>query len=339
MPENERRTANLVGPAIVGGLVAATIVGAMYRDVAAYFWQRWITEDTYHHCLFVPVVVGWLIWRRRSDLQEAELNPSWAGLPLLVVGALLYVVAMRVGVRVAIGLSFPIIIGGLVWTGLGGGYARLLAYPLGLLVFLIPVPKHILGHAGMPLQVLSAGGAAKVAHALGLPVIHDGINLTLNGHTYVIAEACSGLNSLLALLFAAAVLVEIMSVRWTGRLVLLAIPAIVLAANTIRLTSVLLFAEFAGPDFAMDSLVHGGSDIIVYLAALALTWGLIDLVSAQRLLAIAFGWDDHTSGPGASVSGEEDGPWREDHSPDGPAPRRDFVEPGVEAGDLQSVYK
>jgi exosortase/archaeosortase family protein len=141
------------------------------------------------------------------------------------------------------------------------------------------------------MQVMSATGAARIATLGGLPVVHDGVALIISGHSFVVAEECSGLNSLMALLFAAAVLVEIMAVPPIRRLVLLAAPVIVLAANTVRLTSVLLFAEFAGPGFAIDSLVHGGSDIILYLAGLGLMWALIDLVSERRLLAIIIG--DH----------------------------------------------
>jgi len=274
---------------------AAVLLAAMYWDVGGYFWQRWLQEDTYHHCLFVPPVVGWLIWSRREALAKLRPTADWRGAVLLGAGALLYVVAMRVGVRVAIGFSFPLIIAGLIWASLGSRFLGKLWYPVVLLLFVVPVPKHILGHLGMPLQVTSAAGAAKAAHLLGLPVVHDGINLTLNGHTYVIAEACSGLNSLLALVFAAAVLVEVMGVRSTARLVLLLSPAVVLAGNIVRLVSVLLFAEFAGPGFAMDSLVHGGSDIIVYLAAFGFMWLLIDLVSERRMLAIILGRDDHPS--------------------------------------------
>jgi len=295
------RTDNIRSPLLIVTACALGLLTAMYWQVGAYFGQRWLTEDTYHHCLFVPAVVGWLIWRRREKLRGLTPRPSWRGLAMLGAGALLYMVAMRIGVRVAIGLSFPIIVIGLVWVALGGRYTRAIVYPLELLVFLIPVPRHILGHLGMPLQVLSSEGAARAGQALGLAVVHDGINLTLNGHTYVIAEACSGLNSLLALLFAATVLVDIMSVRWSGRLVLLAIPGIVLVANTVRLTSVLLFAEFAGPAFAMGSLVHGGSDVIIYLVALVFMWGLIDLFSERRLLATVLGKDpppDHGDQPG-----------------------------------------
>lgn len=294
MEEARRETTGLTAPLALTAAAAAVLLAAMYRDVGAYFWQRWVTEDAYHHCLFVPAVVGWLIWRRRETLRELVPAPSWSGLAMVAAGAILYVLAVRTGVRVAIGLSFPILVIGLTWTALGGRYTAAVAYPLVLLLFLIPVPRHILGHIGMPLQVWSAEGAARAGHALGLPVVHDGINLTLNGHTYVIAEACSGLNSLLALLLAAAVLVDVMAVRWSSRLVLLAIPAIVLAANTVRLTSVLLFAEFAGPQFAMDSLVHGGSDIVIYLVALLFTWALVDLVSERRLLAIILARDEHT---------------------------------------------
>ncbi len=76
--------------------------------------------------------------------------------------------------------------------------------------------------------------------------------------------------------------------------------------NTVRLTSVLLFAEFAGPQFAMDSLVHGGSDVIVYLAALIFMWLLIDAVSERRLLAILLGRDEDGRGQDDDAGGRRE---------------------------------
>ncbi len=291
--------------------VAAVLAG-MYTPVAGVYWERWVGEEPYHHCLFVPLVVGWLIWRKRDRLRAIAPRPAPGGLVLLGVALLIYVVAMRIGVRVAVGFTFPIVIIALAWTAMGTRRIRLLAYPLALLFFVIPIPRHVLGHVGMPLQVISAEGAARVAKFGGLAVVHDGIALTLNGHSFVVAEACSGLNSMMALLFAAAVLVEIMEVAALRRLVLLAAPVIVLAANTVRLTSVLVFAEFAGPGFALDSLVHGGSDIILYLAGLGFMWVLIDAVSERRLLAIIIG--DHvmakTEPGGCAGCGAEEPPAR-----------------------------
>lgn len=302
----ENRPAKRIGSATIAWTAAvAAIVVAMYWQVAGYFAHRWVDEDEYHHCLLVPLVVAWLIYRQRDKLSKLSVRPGWRGLGLLAVGGLMYVIAMRTGVRVAIGLSFPVVVVGLVWAALGNSYAKVLAYPLALLVFLVPVPRHMLGHLGMPLQVMSAAGAAKAAPLIGLPVVHDGINLTLHGHTYAVAHECSGLNSLLALLFAGAVLVEIMEVRWLARLVLLLTPGIVLAANTVRLTSVLIFAEFAGPQFAMDSLVHGGSDIIVYLVALIFMWLLIDLASERRVVAILLGTEESSTPNGTGERQEE----------------------------------
>ncbi|MBD3292318.1 MAG: exosortase [Armatimonadia bacterium] len=279
--------------AVIGGAaIVVTFIVFMYWEIAGHYWQAWITGDTYHHCLFVLPVVGWLIWRKRERLAQTPLVGSWSGLPLLLIGVLLYVVAMRTGVRVAIGFSFPILILGLAWTALGTRAMKHLAYPLVLLFFLVPVPMHILGHFGMPLQMTSAAGAAKVAHGLGLPVGHDGIALTLHDTTYAVAEECSGLNSMLALFFGGAVLAELIEVAMAARLVLLLTPGIILVANTIRLTSVLVFAEFAGPEFALDSLIHGGSDVVVYLAAFGLMWLLFDLASERRLLAIVLGRDE-----------------------------------------------
>jgi len=241
---------------------------AMYWHVGQVFIGRWFGDSAHYHCLAVPGIAGWFLWRRWDKLKEAQHAPSVAGLALLIVGLVLYWASARTGVRMLAGLTFPIILAGIVGAVYGMRILRIVAAPIAMLVFAIPFPEHAIGMVAMPMQQVSAVVAGIAAPLLGLPVVREGIILSLRGFDFVVAQECSGMHSLVALLLTGLVLVELSGLaprRRTAAIIIIA--PLVLFANIVRLLFVLLTAEYLGPDFALGTVVHGFSDIIVYFAA------------------------------------------------------------------------
>lgn len=248
--------------------LAAAMLAAMYWDVGRVFVGRWFEDAAYYHCVAVPAIVGWFLWRRWERLTSEEANPSAQGLVLLGLGLLLYWASARTGVRMIAGVALPVILAGIVGTVYGSRTLRIAAVPIGLLVFAVPFPEHAVGMVAMPMQQISAVITGKVAPVIGLQVVQQGINLDLHGFNFVVAEECSGMHSLVALLLTGFVLVELSDLeRYRKLAAIIVIPPLVLFANVIRLTVVLLLGEYLGPDLALGAMVHGFSDIIVYFAA------------------------------------------------------------------------
>ncbi len=246
----------------------SVVLVAMYWEVGQVFVKRWLQESSYYHCMAVPAIAGWLLWRRKDKLTGSEGRPSAWGFVLLAAGLLLYLASARTGVRMVAGVAFPVILAGIVGVVYGRHPLRIAAVPIALLVFAVPFPEHVIGMVAMPMQKVSAVMTGKVAPLLGLQVVQQGINLNLHGFTFVVAEECSGMHSLVALLLTGVVLVELSQLHKYRKVTAIAIiPPIVLLANVVRLTVVLLIAEYFGPALALGSVTHGFSDIIVYLAA------------------------------------------------------------------------
>jgi exosortase len=257
----------------VGAIVL--LLSAMYWKVGGLFLQRAVTEPAFYHCLIVPALAAWLLWRRRDTLIQAIGQPSWAGVALLIWGLLMYVVAQRLGVHMIVGFSLPFIIVGIIGATYGLRLVLAAWLPLVLLFFAIPLPEHVVGMIAMPLQQVSATLAVKLASLLGLGVVQSGVTLTLNGFDFVVAEECSGMRSLIALLLTSVVLVELFDLQGLRKTAAIAlIPPIVLMANVVRLVFVLLTGHYFGGGFAVGTVVHNLSDIVVYAAAL-LTWFLV----------------------------------------------------------------
>ena len=257
-------------PAVLWGAAFVALLLVLYWDVGGVFAARWLGKSDYYHCLAVPPLVGWLVWRRWDRLMEAGARPSAAGIGLLGLGLAVAVIGARLGVNLIIGLSFPFVMAGLALLLWGPRVLLMLTGPLVVLFFAIPPPQHALGMITMPMQKVSAIITEHAAQAtMGIPVVRDGLNLELYGHKYVVAEACSGMSSFLAMCLTVVVLIEFAGLTAGRRLFALAtIPAIVICANVIRLCLVLLTAQYFGPEVAGGDVVHGVTDAIVYLSAL-----------------------------------------------------------------------
>lgn len=249
-------------------VLSGALIVVAYWHSFAWFVDRWFAVKDYYHCPLVPAIIAYLLWRKREELAAASQRLCPSGLFLLAFGILLHLAAMRVGVRFVSGVSLPIVAAGFVLSVFGPEVLRLtaIAYPLAL--FLVPYPQHMMAMIAMPMQLWSATAAALIGKGMGLPVIHSGINLTMNDFTFVVAQECSGINSLQALLLTGFIAIHLMTMM-VGRkaILLLSVLPIVFVANSIRVASVLVTAQFFGPHVATGFFVHGFSDIVVYLVA------------------------------------------------------------------------
>jgi len=249
-------------------VLSGALIVVAYWHTFAWFVDRWFAAKDYYHCPLVPAIIAYLLWRKREELAGATQRLCSPGLLLLAFGLLLHLAAMRVGVRFVSGVSLPIVGAGFVLSVFGPEVLRLtaIAYPLAL--FLVPYPQHMMAMIAMPMQLWSATAAALIGKGMGLPVIHSGINLTMNDFTFVVAQECSGINSLQALLLTAFIAIHLMAMS-LGRkaALLLSVLPIVFIANSVRVASVLVTAQFFGPHVATGFFVHGFSDIVVYMVA------------------------------------------------------------------------
>lgn len=260
-------------------VLAAALLAALYYRAAIAFWPRWANEEAYQHCMLVPPIVAGLVWYHRAQLASLKPRPTAVGLLLLGLGLAVCYLGYLTGARFVVGLSFPLVLLGLIASVLGPDYLRVLVFPVLLFVFAVPFPRHIMGLLSMPMQLVSSALTAACTRLLGIPIQHEGVNIALPSFRFTVAEECSGMNSLLALFLACGVIAEVASLSvWQKLVTYVLVPVVVLTANVIRLMSVVLLGEFVGSQFALNHFVHGGSDVVVYLAAFALMWGWVSFL-------------------------------------------------------------
>ena len=185
-------------------------------------------------------------------------------------GLLLLLASARTGVHTLGGASFAVTVLGIVVYLYGRRAAQAVFFPCIFMALSLSLYRGLLGSVGFTLQGLTAQYATATASALGVPVHRVGVDLFAGQFHFVVAEACSGLNSLLALLCLGTLLVGVTPASLPRRLILFAlIIPIVLVANVIRVTLVVTLAQVFGLAVA-QGFIHGLFSAALFLAALGL---------------------------------------------------------------------
>jgi len=251
---------------------AGALLAAAYLPVFGYLGQQWWDNEYFQHGPLIPLLAGYLLWRRREALAGLARRPSRLGLAL-VAGSLAVLVAGH-----ALGSLYTVqslsLLGALVGSIAylyGWGAVRAAAVPLAFLGFAIPWPWGVLEALATPLQRLTTSYTALAAGLLALPVQQRGVDLFLGGFTLTVAVPCSGLKSAIALLALAGLYAAVAGGPPAARLGLLALAVpVALAANVARVLAVLLVAQAWGPGAALG-FYHWGSGVALF----ALAWLLL----------------------------------------------------------------
>jgi len=173
----------------------------LFGPVIWTMFKEYAQDESMGHGFFVPLVAGYIIWQRRQSLDDTEPQPHWSGWVLVVCGFGLLMLG-------TFGAEFALMRGGLLLTIYGVVVAacglkvfRMLMFPLLLLLFMIRIPQFIYGQITFPLQILASAFAETSLSALGIPVLREGNVLELASQRLNVVEACSGIRSLVAIVF------------------------------------------------------------------------------------------------------------------------------------------
>jgi exosortase len=260
--------------------VAVAIV-CLYAATLASLARHWAGDDDFSHGFFVIPLAAYFLWERRKALLEAPVRPSLAGL-VLVAASLLVFIAGRFGAELYLTrVSLIGVLAGSVLFMAGWKQLRIAAFPLAFLLLMVPLPSIIFNQITFPLQGIAARAGEAVIAAAGVPVLREGNILHVPGRALEVAEACSGIRSLMSLLMLAIVL-GYFTERRTGARIAIALAAVPIAiiANAARVAGTGLAAYWVSPA-AAEGFFHTFSGWIVFVVALA------GLIMVQRMIDAA----------------------------------------------------
>lgn len=227
---------------IAGALAVIAALLAVYAPILYWMGVNWVeVEDYSHGFLIVPLAI-YFAWQRKRPLRRAPIVGSWWGLVPLALAVVSLTVG-RLGVEyMTMRTSFVFSLIGLVLLLLGRRVFEVLAFPILFLFLMIPLPQSIVNVIAFPLQLIAADTAVNGLHLVGIPALREGNIIHLANSTLFVAQACSGLRSLMALITLGVVFAYFFRRSWGERIVIVAsaIPiAILVNSFRVFLTGVL----------------------------------------------------------------------------------------------------
>ncbi len=263
--------------------VACVLTGAilwMYGGIVSSLARQWASDDNYSHGFFVVPLALYFCWERRAALKAVRRQPSILGLILITVSLAVLLGGLLGAELFLTRISLIGVIAGVVLYVWGWQHFRTLAFPIAFLLLMIPLPTIVFNQIAFPLQLLASRAGEAVINLAGIPVLREGNVLQLPSRTLEVAEACSGIRSLVSLVMLAIVLGHFTE-RRIGRRILIALAAIPIAilANAARVAGTGLASELVSPA-AAEGFLHTFSGWVLFVVA------FIGLVAVQRALAV-----------------------------------------------------
>ncbi len=267
-------------------VVLLLLLGWLYASILARLFLQWVgpnRDPNFEHGIFVPLFALFVLWQDRRKLEPIVPAPSWTGLPLVVLSLLMLVLGVLGAELFFSRVSLLILLAGLIVLFQGWTLFRAVLFPWAILILMIPIPSLILQQITFPLQLQAARLATGLLELVGVPVLRQGNVIVLASMPLDVAEACSGIRSLLTLVTLAIIYGYLTETRTWVRVVLaLAAVPIAVAANSFRIFGTGLLVQYWDPDKAVG-FFHAFSGWLIFVVA------LIMLFAVHRAITLLFG--------------------------------------------------
>ena len=251
---------------------------ACYAPVLGSLVRQWASDPDMGHGFFVPVIAGYIVWRKRNELLAIQPRPNWWGLAVVLIGGVQLIIG-TLGVELFLArTSFVIVLIGAVWLLGGDLMLKKLAFPLFLLFFMVPIDAVIFNQITFPLQLLASRLADGALTLISVPVLREGNILELPNQRLSVVEACSGIRSLLSLTFLSLVYGYFFEKKtWIRVVLFLSTVPIAIVANSSRVTITGILTQVK-PE-AAEGFFHEAEGWVIFMVALGI------LILFHRLIA------------------------------------------------------
>lgn len=264
-------------------LAWAALIALFHADWAAMAGQWW-DSSTYTHILVVPAIVAWLVGVRAPQLTQLRPQAWWPGLAAFAGAALLWLLGTLAGLSLASQAGAVAMLAAAALVLLGPKTSAGLAFPLAYLAFLVPFGDELIP----ALQMITAELTIGLVGLSGVPARIDGVFIETPAGLFEVAEACSGVKFLIAMIAFGALVANVCFRSWRRRGAFLALAVILpILANGVRAWATIFLAQYVGADKAtgIDHLIYGWIFFAVVMAVtLALAWRFFDRAAADPMI-------------------------------------------------------
>ena len=236
--------------------------------------HQWWNIDTYSHILLILPILAWLVWIRRDEVARVEAQGWWPGFLWCLLGLAICFVGRSADINLIAQLGVIVAFQGATFGIVGLRVGLILAFPLAYMFFLVPFGDEIIP----PLQYVTAEMATALTRFSGVETVADGIHIDTPAGLFIVAEECSGVKFLVAMVALGVLVAYSCFASWKRRILfLLACVIVPIVANGIRAWATIFIAQYVGAEAA------GSFDHIVY------GWFFFGIVIAL-VLGVAWRW-------------------------------------------------
>ncbi len=284
------------GPAhwLVIALCAAATLVAFYPALS-FMVATWSAVEEYSYGYFIPVISAFLIWQRSDRLRLQPFHGNASGLLLVALGLVLNWVADASAIRVIGQYGFVVAVFGISVCSIGWRGTRIIAVPLAILFFMIPLPQFMLREVSHGLQLVSSQLGVALIRLFGISVYLEGNVIDLGSYKLQVVEACNGLRYLFPLMVLGFLMAySFQGAMWKRVVLVLATIPLTIVINSLRIGLIGVTVEHWGRDMA-EGLVHDFEGWFMFMICLALLLALMAVLAriggGGKKLSDVFGID------------------------------------------------
>ncbi len=254
---------------VYGSVLIGVLIAAIYYRVLAKLVTDWWQIPDFSHGFLVHIFAAYLVWAKRETLLRTRIAPTWSGIAVVALGLVVLLLGVYGAELFLSRVSLVILLAGLVLCFGGWQLLRELRFALLVLLLAIPIPAIIFNEITLPLQILASKLASALLPLFGVPVLREGNVIALPAMKLEVAEASSGIRSLMSLFTLSIFYGYFLEKSFLRRAVLaVASIPIAIAANAVRILGTGLCVQYWDPDKALG-FFHEFSGWVMFLVSLA----------------------------------------------------------------------
>ena len=256
----------MIDSKFVGILLTVTLIllAVLYAPVVPSMVGDWYNDPNYSHGFLVPLISAYFMWERREKLRAAVIVPSNFGL-VVIIGSLSLLIFGFAGTEYfTMRSSLVFLLAGIVLYCFGWSVLRVLALPIGFLIFMVPLPYIVYDALAFPLKLMVTKFSVISLQSMGVIVWQEGNIIQFPETALEVADACSGMRSMMSLLALSVAYAFFLDMNAIKRfiLVLLAIPIAILT-NMLRVIATGFLVQYYGTAVA-EGFLHEFAGLVVF---------------------------------------------------------------------------
>ncbi|MGA2151783.1 MAG: exosortase A [Geobacteraceae bacterium] len=251
-------------------LILLLFLAGLYHSIVPQMVLQWYHDDNYSHGFIVPFISGYFLYTRRYELRGILVEPWWPGLLVLILGLVQLTIGWLGTEYFTMRSSLVVILAGITLYFFGKGVFRIVLLPLSYFLFMVPLPYIVYDAAAFPLKLFVAKVSVGFLKAIGVVVWREGNIIMFPSITLELADACSGIRSLMSLL-ALSVAYAFFSQRSSLKRCILILSALPIAifTNSLRVIVTGILAQYWGAR-AAEGFFHEVAGMVVFALAMVM---------------------------------------------------------------------